>query len=247
MLDSPAVLSNELCQAALAASGLAMFRSAALTLIGKALPFDAAIFHELSPRVPLQRAAIVAITAEALLKSSAKWDEMAVALGRLRELALEQGGAVTDLEAFPRSSRLRKEWQQRVAVPLGVKSLLMLHLVRQERIISAVLLLRRTTPFSSKERMWLCGLAPALTLADGYWQQTMGAEVAMRTQLKCEDQRLTARQREIVERVALGHTNRQIAEVLGTSENTVRNLLVDARRRVGAANRAELVRLAVLR
>jgi DNA-binding CsgD family transcriptional regulator len=67
------------------------------------------------------------------------------------------------------------------------------------------------------------------------------------TQLRCFDQRLTPRQRDIVERVALGHTNDQIGEALGLSPNTVRNLLTETRRRLGAANRAELVRLAVLR
>jgi DNA-binding CsgD family transcriptional regulator len=73
------------------------------------------------------------------------------------------------------------------------------------------------------------------------------SRIAPPTQLRCSDQRLTPRQRELVERVALGHTNAQIAAALSLSENTVRNLLTATRQRIGAANRAELVRLAVLR
>ncbi|MBC7171090.1 MAG: DNA-binding response regulator, partial [Polyangiaceae bacterium] len=38
-----------------------------------------------------------------------------------------------------------------------------------------------------------------------------------------------------------------IGRALGISEHTVRNLLVQVRARLGAANRAEIVRLAVLR
>ena len=62
----------------------------------------------------------------------------------------------------------------------------------------------------------------------------------------CVDGRLTARQRDIVSRVALGQTNAQIATALGLSANTVRNHLARVFARIGASNRAELVRLAVL-
>lgn len=65
--------------------------------------------------------------------------------------------------------------------------------------------------------------------------------------LRCHDQRLTPRQREIVELIALGHTNQAIASTFGRSANTVGNQLAEAMRRLGAANRADVVRLAVLR
>ena len=68
----------------------------------------------------------------------------------------------------------------------------------------------------------------------------------MPTRLVCGDGRLTPRQRVIVEHVALGHTNAEIAEALGLSANTLRNHLSAIFARVGASNRAELVRLAVL-
>jgi DNA-binding CsgD family transcriptional regulator len=46
--------------------------------------------------------------------------------------------------------------------------------------------------------------------------------------------------------VALGRTNRQIAEMLRISPNTVRNTLANVCERLGAGNRADVVRLAVL-
>ena len=63
----------------------------------------------------------------------------------------------------------------------------------------------------------------------------------------CRDKRLTERQREIVEHVALGHTNAEIGAAIGLSVRTVRNLLVAIMKRLDASNRADVVRVAVLR
>ncbi|HKU39122.1 MAG TPA: LuxR C-terminal-related transcriptional regulator, partial [Polyangiales bacterium] len=100
----------------------------------------------------------------------------------------------------------------------------------------------------ARDQATMRALVPALAVGDAL-QQALAAR-ALRgpaVRLRCQDQRLTPRQREIVERVALGHTNAQIGAALGVSANTVRNLLTDVRRRLAAANRAEIVRLAVLR
>lgn len=65
------------------------------------------------------------------------------------------------------------------------------------------------------------------------------------TRLLCVDQRFTPRQREVVELVALGRSNEVIARGLGPSPNMVRNVLARVFEALGAANRAEVVRLAV--
>jgi two-component system response regulator DesR len=65
--------------------------------------------------------------------------------------------------------------------------------------------------------------------------------------VRCLDGRLTARQQSIVEQVALGHADHEIAAALHISPHTVRNLLVTVRARLGAANRAEVVHRAVFR
>jgi DNA-binding CsgD family transcriptional regulator len=111
-----------------------------------------------------------------------------------------------------------------------------------------VLLARRVDPpFSIREREAMQPLVPVLALGDGYQlARTRSSLPGVATQVRCLDERLTARQREVVEYVALGRTNAEIGAALGISIHTVRNLLVKVCARLQAANRAEVVRLAVV-
>lgn len=237
-----------LCGLAQTAENVRLFRVAALGQVATLIRFDRALFHELSPRVSLDRAALFELDRATLEAGTKQWDDNAVLFGRLRELALAQRGVASDADAFPAGSRVRRSWQERVAKPLGVSAVLAAHLVVQERVISALLLFRRSGTFSARDEEVLRQLLPALAVSDALQQALLASPVVgPPTTLRCVDQRLTARQREIVERVALGHTNAQIGAALGLSANTVRNLLAEVRRRLSAANRAELVRLAVLR
>ena len=248
-VPSHASLVVELCELARSAPSLVAYRRGALACIANCIPCDAGLFHELSPRAPLTSAALDRIDLAALEAGRGSWDENAVLLGRLRELALSQGGVASDRDAFPAHSRARKAWEQRVARPLRVRATLAAHLVVRDKIISVVLLFRRDrSHFTKLEHDNLRALVPVLALGDGLLQALAKPSLSgAATRLRCVDQRLTARQREIVEQVALGHTNAAIGAALGLSANTIRNLLVEARQRIGAANRAELVRLAVLR
>ena len=110
------------------ARGLTEYRRQALLLLGSAVAFDAALFHELSPRVPLSRAAMVGLDPSSIAAGRKSWDALAVALGRLRDLALEQGGVVSDRDALPPRSRARKTFDVQIARPFGIRSLLMAHL-----------------------------------------------------------------------------------------------------------------------
>lgn len=242
-------LEARLAEAAASSIALPAWRAAALELVREALPFEAALFHELSPRAPLEGGALIGIDAEALVATRASWDENAVVLGRLRDLALEQGGVALDHEAFARGSRARREWDRRVARPLGLRSIAVAHLVVRDRIASVMMLARRRLPaFEAREREAIAALLPVIAIGDALQQALVrGAVHGPARELACVDQRLTERQREIVLGVALGHTNEEIGRALGISDNTVRNLLVRIRARLGAANRAEIVRLAVLR
>lgn len=242
-------LSLELCELARQRADLTGYRQTVLARLSEHLPFDVAVFHEFSPRIPLSRAALHGVSTETLEAGRAGWDENAVLFGRLRELALSQDGVAGDREAFANDARARSAWRTRVCRPLGIQSALLAHLVVNERLISALLLGRRSARgFTLAEQRALARLLPAVAVTDALQQSLLEGSVAgPPTQLRCLDQRLTPRQRELVERVALGHTNAEIGQALGLSANTVRNLLSETRQRVGAANRAELVRLAVLR
>ena len=106
---------------------------------------------------------------------------------------------------------------------------------------------RRGGAFGPEVIASLREVAPVLAVADALLESLDGIpRRSTPVQLVCADERLTARQRKITEHVALGHPNNEIAAALGISPNTLRNHLVRIFGRVGAANRADLVRLAVL-
>ena len=223
------------------------FRAAALARLGRALRFEAAIFHALSPRVPLETGAFVGIDADALRASATHWDQSAVTLGRLRELANARMVA-TDRMAFPLGSPSRAHFERELGKPFRARAAVVVHLVVRDAVRAVVLLVRRKDPaFDEAEVTLLERVAPVLALADATQAALdAAASVAVPVRLVCTDQRLTDRQREIVAHVALGHTNDDIAAALGLSPHTLRNHLARVFVKLGASNRADVVRLAVL-
>ena len=249
MRDATEDCAKALCGLALESPTRAAWRQAALQRLSSEIEFEAGLFHELSPRVSLEHAGRIGIDLSKVDATRGSWDQNAVELARLQIRALAQGGVATDREAFASNKRARQIWKRRVATPLGLRSVLAAHLVLEERIISVVLLGRRhLPPFSSVERKAFAPLVPVLTVCDArHLPRLEGPMPGVSTTVRCVDQRLTGRQRQVVEQVAMGRTNAEIGTALGISANTVRNLLVEARRRLDAANRAELMRLSVMR
>ncbi|MFO0749290.1 MAG: helix-turn-helix transcriptional regulator [Myxococcota bacterium] len=232
--------------AATAAASLSAFRETALTVLAASVPHDVAVFHAFSPRVPLATACVRGVALEVVAATLPRWDALAVELGRLRDHALTHGGVVSDDEVFARGPG-RRAFEEAVARPLGVSSIAFVHLVVRARIGAGVLLGRRRGAFDAAERDALRRLAPALAAGDALHAALDAApRASLPVALRCEDQRLTARQRQIVELVAHGHTTPAIAAALGVSSNTLRNHLARIFERLGAANRADVVRLAVL-
>ena len=226
-----------------------IFREVALDAIAVDVSFDAAFFHALSPRVSLATAATRGIDEETIAESMKHWDRFAVDFGRFRDFALEHGGVATDRDALPASGPKRIAFQRAFGEGQRARAAALVHLVVRDRIVSVIVLLRwRAVRFSPPEVDYLRAIAPVLAAGDALHQSLDRAQHAsVATKLRCHDQRLTPRQRDVVEHVALGYTNVQIAKAIGRSANTVRNLLADTMQRLGAANRADLVRLAVLR
>ena len=241
-------LERDLAELARTSEDLAGFRASALASLQRAVPSDVSLFHELSPRSPLDRAAMINVDAAWLSSTLSTWDEMAVLFGALVNDGQSNAGVGLARRAFKGRAAIRREWSKRVA-PLGVSDIVMLHLVVHERIISAVVLGRKRSRamFSDSELGVLAGLAPVLSVCDAWLQQRAGAPAGMPVAVRCMDGRLTPRQQSIVEQVALGHADHEIAAALQISPHTVRNLLVTIRARLGAANRAEVVHRAVFR
>jgi len=240
-------LAAELGRLGVEATSLQAFRTSALAAIRCHVPFDRAAFHAFSPRVPLETGVFVDLDVEALARSTARWDGFAVELGRMRDLA-NASLVAWDREAFPAGSAARARFVELVGEPLRVRSMLMVHLVVRGEVRSAVALFgKNEATFDADHVALLRRVAPTLALGDTLLCAESGApRVASPTRLICADGRLTARQREIVEFVAMGHTNAEIARALGVSANTLRNHLAAIFVRVGASNRADLVRLVVL-
>lgn len=232
---------------AVRAGSLREYRSGVLDLLAEVAPFDAAIFHALSPRVPLETGVFRGLDPSLLGGSRAHWDDFAVELGALRDLANERL-AVGDQEAFPLGTRARTRFERHFVRRFGMPSLCMIHLIVRGDVRAAIVLLsRRRRGFDRSVVVRLRELAPSIAVADTLHVTLDGtARASAPIRLVCRDERLTARQREIVEHVAMGQTNEAIAKALSLSPNTARNHLAKIFARVGAANRADLVRLAVL-
>jgi len=241
------MIESKLAKLATQASSHRAYREGALALLREVVPFDGALMHAFSPRVPLTTAVLVGIDPLRIAETMPGWDAIAVELGRLRDLANERLAA-SDQEAFPQNSEMRARLYALALKPIGAQSLVMVHLIVRGELHGAVMLTgRSTTTFTNTHLATLRALAPMLAVGDLLHAQLDNTKQASSpVTLRCTDGRLTSRQREIVEHVAHGHTNDAIASALGISSNTLRNHLATIFTKLGAANRADVVRLAVL-
>jgi DNA-binding CsgD family transcriptional regulator len=92
---------------------------------------------------------------------------------------------------------------------------------------------RRKQSFRASELAALETLLPTLCLCDA-----AGGRHALPASL-------TPREREVLDYLCLGYTNREIALACGSSPHTVRNQLRSIFRKLGASTRAEAVALAL--
>lgn len=237
---------RELDRLALEARSLREYRAQTLGVLQALIAFDAAIFHALSPRVPMETGAFVGVDFATLAASQVRWDDLAVELGALRELA-NRNGVATDREAFALGSRARARFERVFVRAFSAPSVCVAHLFLRGSVRAAIVLLsHKRSGFSQPSVIALKELSPAIAVADALHERLDGvASASVPVAQECTDQRLTDRQRVIVELIAMGQSNEDIARALGISPNTARNHIARIFARIGASNRAELVRLAV--
>ena len=249
-LVSSESLEHELAEIAIRVTSQRLFREAALERLGRSVHFDAAFFDALNPRVPVENGVWSGFDLTAINASARQWDQYAVDLARWRDAALDAGGVAVDTDVFSSRERSRLHYFTDFARPLGIKSCALVHLLVRGRLIAGVGLCRTGTSkrsFNDAETNLLRRVAAVLALGDAAHQLAPQVAPLAERRVVCVDERLSLRQREIVACVALGHTNAQIAKIVTLSPNTVRNSLAEIFRVIGVANRAELVRHAVLR
>jgi DNA-binding CsgD family transcriptional regulator len=146
--------------------------------------------------------------------------------------AATSGSVVVDRDVFSLRDRSRMGFYSEIIGPLGIATFLTGMLVVRGRSLGLVQIARATSLFKSRNIEQLRLALPVLAL---------GEAVRDHHHNRSSLAGLTEREREIVEYARLGFTAAEIGSALGTSINTVRNQLARLYRKLGVANRAELV------
>jgi DNA-binding CsgD family transcriptional regulator len=145
--------------------------------------------------------------------------------------AATERGAVSDRDVFSLRDRSRLGFYSEIVRPVGSRTYVTGVMVLRGRPIGAVQLGRAGSVFDPRGIALLREALPILA---------MGEALRDRDPPRAEPA-LTRREREIVQYAELGFTAKEIAVACGTSVNTVRNQLARLYRKLGVANRAELV------
>lgn len=157
----------------------------------------------------------------------------------VKHAAARSGGVAIDSLVLPARERQRLAYFVEMMVPAGGRHALVALGTVGRHVVSATMLGRCGSCFSAADVRVMQAIVPVLGLATAAHARANGgarAGVPVRGAL-------SARERDLVDYVALGLTNAQIGTALGTSPRTVRNQLSALYARLGASNRAELVAL----
>jgi len=149
-------------------------------------------------------------------------------------------GVVIDSELFGRDLE-RLPYYDALMRPVRGRSTLMAFLTRPRREPKKLALGRcqGSRDFDAGERALVAALVPTLTLASAAFGH---ADAGTPDAGACLE-RLTPREREVLDYLRLGYSNEQIGLALGTRPRTVRNQLSRAYEKLGVSTRAEAVGL----
>jgi DNA-binding CsgD family transcriptional regulator len=208
--------------------------------ISRLVGYDGGWFHTMDSKYPVASGSWNNYDLSVVERGRIGWPQYARQIEPLRQMALASGGVGIDTEAMELRDRERIPFYVEILRPLGMAVSMWTHLVvrNEEVAVIGLSLADRGRQFSPKAVELMRSLAPVLSVCDGIFKlrepdQTVEIPIP----------RITDRQREIVELVALGYTNTEIGLALGLSMCTVRNHLTEIYQKVGATRRAELTSL----
>ena len=256
LADVPSVLS-EAAQIAHEAADAQAFLRAAGELLERTLGADAMLGVEQLRAGGWRANHVVRVPDEILRRLTSNWAAYRSELNPVFEQARTAGAAV-DSQVLG-AELARSTYFREIAAPQGAKATAIVLLSWRKQALGALILGRRSE-FSPAERQVLRDLSPTLSL--GMWANS--AAIAKPPPVPCRDARaaqrlsvplaestptpsdlpaLTPRERDLVDYVRLGYTNKEVALACGISPNTVRNRLAALFARLGVSTRVELAML----
>jgi DNA-binding CsgD family transcriptional regulator len=239
-LDELQRFANEIIDASRCLSGAQAFRSWALGRLRNFAAYDTAIYVPLShpaggPAVVNRNRAEYQRYYGLFLERPAHY---LPGLDKGRVAAEAGGGAYVDTEVYTSRERDELPFFADIVRPQGISSQIVVAIDFHRRSRASIHLCRhgRVRAFAKDDAKLLSRVAPALALAQAAFDVAGVLESAPSTVLD----RLSDRELTIATLVARGFSNRDIAALLGTSPNTVRNQLHGVFRKVQVRSRAQL-------
>jgi DNA-binding CsgD family transcriptional regulator len=214
-----------------------VFRARALQELVRVAPVDSAIFVRSSsdPRpVHINKGPFLPL----MKMLSGHPERFAPGQAKGQAVAREHG-AYLDAEVYTARERRELPFYREIVRPQGITNQLVAQLRFHGELSGILYLCRhgRGTPFRARDLEWLRGVLPFLALGHAAlinrWQPTT-SEIEERIHS------LSPRECEIVKHVCAGLRNQDIALLLGTSPNTVRNQLQRVFERLGLDSRTAL-------
>jgi DNA-binding CsgD family transcriptional regulator len=224
--------SAALAEIATGAASPADYERGVLQLVAARVGFDVAIFKRLSGHsghgldAAIERAC------------RAHWPRFGPEILPVVEAASREGRVAVDVEVLGLRKMERLEYYQRLMRPHRGKATAIVCLTSRGSVFGTFALGRTRGGFRPRELAYLRAIAPTLSVCE--------AALAARVPPAAENAQaasLTAREREVLLHLQLGHTNSDIACALGSAERTVRNQLSSIYRKLGVASRAEAAAL----
>jgi DNA-binding CsgD family transcriptional regulator len=156
-------------------------------------------------------------------------------LAPVKAAALARRGVAVDADILGTARVRASRYHRDLAAPMGGTHSLLAYLRLRGEDLGLLMLGRCGRPFHEGEVRAVEALLPGLALAVASYERPRGGlDLSL----------LSPRERDVLDLLRLGYTNREIAGAFGTSPHTVRNQLSSVFQKIGATTRAEAVAIA---